>query len=294
MDQPPRVAVAQYPLQLATDWQAYGNRLRSWLRQASDAGADLAVFPEYAGMELLGLVAAGSRRDVAQSFAALQMAVADYLDLHRDLARQFNLTVVAGGLPVREADGRYRNRSHVFFADGREDFQDKVMLTPFERQWGVMATAECQKVFTVRGGCFAVAVCYDAEFPLLVRRLVEAGAQLIVVPSCTDSLAGYHRVRIACQARALENQCYVAQAVTVGDAAWSPVVDENVGAAAIYAPPDLGLPENGVLAEGVLNHGDWLTAPLDWRLVQRVRRHGQVRNHADWNAQLVVSRLTQP
>ncbi len=291
MDRQPRVAVAQYPLQLAQDWQAYRRRLEDWLRDAGAQAADIAVFPEYGGMELLCLVPASQRDDVAQSFAAMQEWLADYIDLHRRLARQYRITLVAGSIPVRESDGRYRNRSHVFFPDGGEDYQDKIMLTPFERRWGVMAAADSQKVFTITGVKFAIAICYDVEFPLLVRQPVEAGAQLIVVPSCTDSLAGYHRVRIACQARALENQCYIAQAATVGAAPWSPVVDENIGAAAVYGPPDLGLPDDGVLAVGELNNSRWISSLLDCRALDRVRRQGQVRNHTDWDQQSVVSCL---
>ena len=64
------------------------------------------------------------------------------------------------------------------------------------------------------------------------------GARVIAVPSCTDTAAGHARVRIACQARALESQCYVVQAPTVGDAPWSPAVDRNYGAGGIYVPPD--------------------------------------------------------
>ena len=118
---------------------------------------------------------------------------------------------------------------------------------------------------------------------LLVRRLVAAGADVILVPSCTDTLAGYWRVRVACAARALENQCYVVQAPTVGFAPWAPAVDENHGAAAIYAPPDRGLPDDGVVAIGELDAPAWVYADLDPALLAAVRADGQVLNHRDWD-----------
>jgi predicted amidohydrolase len=116
-----------------------------------------------------------------------------------------------------------------------------------------------------------------------VRRLVDAGAEIIAVPSCTDSDAGYHRVRVACQARALESQCFVVQVPTVGDAPWSLTVDVNRGAAGVYAPPDRGLPDDGVVAIGTANQPGWLVADLDLDALAEVRRDGNVFNHRDWS-----------
>jgi predicted amidohydrolase len=117
----------------------------------------------------------------------------------------------------------------------------------------------------------------------VVRRLVAAGADLIAVPSCTDTAAGYQRVRIACQARALENQCFVVQAPTVGVAPWSIAVDDNVGAAGVFAPPDRGLPDDGVVALGTYNAPGWVVADLDLGAIARVRADGQVLGHRDWD-----------
>jgi predicted amidohydrolase len=106
------------------------------------------------------------------------------------------------------------------------------------------------QVFDTALGRIGVLICYDAEFPLLGRALIEAGVEILLVPSCTEALSGYWRVRIGAMARALEGQCVVVHSPTVGPAPWSPAVDMNTGAAAIYGPPDLGFPETGVLAEG--------------------------------------------
>ncbi len=103
------------------------------------------------------------------------------------------------------------------------------------------------------------------------------------MPSCTDGLAGYHRVRIACAARALESQCYVVQAPTVGLAPWSIAVDENVGAAGVVAPADRGFPDDGVVALGELNEPGWLVADVDLAALDRVRAEGQVLGHRDWD-----------
>jgi predicted amidohydrolase len=120
---------------------------------------------------------------------------------------------------------------------------------------------------------------------MLARKQIEAGANLILVPSCTDTLAGYHRVKIGCQARALENQCYVVQSPTVGEAPWSEAVDVNIGAAAVYTPVDRGFPDNGILAIGELNKAQWVMAEISLSACEAVRQQGQVFNYRDWPLQ---------
>ena len=109
---------------------------------------------------------------------------------------------------------------------------------------------------------------------------------MILVPSCTDTVAGYHRVKIGCQARALENQCYVVQSSLVGDAAWSEAVDVNVGAAAIYTPVDRGFPDNGILSEGIFNAVQWVIAEISPNNCATVREQGQNFNYRDWPLQM--------
>ena len=116
------------------------------------------------------------------------------------------------------------------------------------------------KVFDTAFGRVAIAICYDIEFPLYARAQCEAGARLLLVPSCTDTAAGANRVRYGCQARAMENQAYVACAVTAGEADWSPALDVNTGRAGVYTPVDRGFPDDGVAA---LDDGEWAIAELD-------------------------------
>ena len=112
--------------------------------------------------------------------------------------------------------------------------------------------------------------------------MVEAGAELILVPSCTDTVAGFNRVRIGAMARALEGQCVVVQSPTVGPCDWSPAVDENRGRAAIYGPPDGFWPETGVIAEGEMDAPGWITAEVDLARVAQSRREGAVLPFQHW------------
>jgi predicted amidohydrolase len=274
-----RVAAWQYPIERLASWDAWLAKLEAGLAEAAAQGARLCVVPEYAAMELTALTPAET---LAAQVDALQPMLPAYLDAYARLARRHDLVIVGGSFPERLASGEVRNRARVHAGDDAI-VVEKLQMTRFERErWGVAAGAG-QAVIDLGFARLGVAICYDAEFPLVVRRLVAAGAELIAVPSCTDSAAGYHRVRVACQARALENQCYVVQAPTVGRAPWSIAVDENVGSAGVYAPPDRGFPDDGVVAVGPYCEAGWVVADLDLDLVAEVRRDGQVFNHHDWD-----------
>jgi predicted amidohydrolase len=158
-------------------------------------------------------------------------------------------------------------------------------MTRFEReQWGI-APGTGLRVFDTSLGGIGILVCYDAEFPLIARAMVEAGADVLLVPSSTETLRGYWRVRVGAQARALENQCVTVHAPTVGDAEWSPAVEASVGAAAIFGPPDGGFPEDGVVALGKQGDPGWVYAEVEPEQIAKVRREGTVLNHAHWGEQ---------
>jgi predicted amidohydrolase len=137
-------------------------------------------------------------------------------------------------------------------------------------------------VFDTPWGRIGVSICYDVEFPKHVRAQVEAGAWLILAPSCTDTMHGFNRVHYAARARALENQCFVAIAPTVGAAPWSAALDANRGFAGVFGPIDRGFPEDGVLARGALDAPGWVFCTLDPARIARVRAEGAVLNHRDW------------
>lgn len=279
------IAAAQYDIGFLENWDAYRQKIESWVGDAAKQDARILLFPEYGTMELASLFGQEVYSSLSKQLASMQTLLDDFIALHRELAKRHRCYIQAGTFPVRIAGETYRNRAYLFMPDGTVDYQDKLMMTRFENeQWLINRGLEL-KTFDTDYGRIAINICYDSEFPLLARKQVEAGANLILVPSCTDTLAGYHRVRIGCQARALENQCYVVQSPTVGLAPWSEAVDVNIGAAAIYTPVDRGFPDNGVLAIGELNVVQWVFAEIDLDEIAKVRQNGQVFNYRDWPLQ---------
>jgi len=225
---------------------------------------------------------AGQVRQLADRQLARALDGADAtLDAMRTIAARHKVWLLPGTLPFRHGD-RIINRAPLLAPDGRVAFQDKHVMTRFEaEQWGVSPGAPPQ-VFDTEFGRIGIAICFDAEFPSLVRAQIEAGAWLILVPTCTDTAHGFNRVRIAARARAMENQCFVAVAPTIGAAPWCGALDANTGAAGIYGPVDRGFPANGILAEGATDAAEWIFADLDPTALAAVRTDGAVRNHLSW------------
>jgi predicted amidohydrolase len=279
-----RIAAAQYPIEALASWEAYADKLTRWVAEAAEGGAALLVFPEYGAMELASLDPP-TMADLQGSIAFVSALLPRVDALQAGLAARFGVHILAASAPWQAPDGRFRNRARLFAPSGKVGVQDKLIMTRFEREeWGIVG-GDSLAVFDTALGRIGVCICYDSEFPLVARAMVEAGAEILLVPSCTDSLHGYHRVRIGSQARALEAQCYTVQSPTVGTADWSPAVDVNRGAAAIYGPPDRGFPDDGVVAQGVLDQPGWVFADVDLEAVHAVRADGGVLNVAHWPEQ---------
>jgi predicted amidohydrolase len=280
-----KIASAQYDISFLENWQAYQHKIERWVVEAAHQNAKILLFPEYASMELASLFGQAVYSSLSKQLAAMQSVHDDYLDLFKRLAKQHQCLIQSGSFPVCCEPGVYRNRAYLFMPDGKVDYQDKLIMTRFENeQWSIQGGTEL-KCLDTEYGKIAINICYDSEFPMLARKQVEMGANLILVPSCTDTLAGYHRVKIGCQARALENQCYVVQSCLVGHAPWSEAVDVNIGAAGIYTPVDRGFPDNGVLVAGELNAVQWVVGEVSLSACAVVRDQGQVFNYRDWPLQ---------
>ncbi len=121
---------------------------------------------------------------------------------------------------------------------------------------------------TALGARIGVAICYDREFPMLVRAQAEAGAHLILIPSCTERVSRLSSCAVCCRAGRSKARSQTAMSA---DGRQSPVdagCDRSEGAGGIYVPPDAGLSMNGILAAGELNEpglGCQLTADFSTR-----------------------------
>jgi predicted amidohydrolase len=286
-----RVAAAQYPPAAVASLKAYEAKLKNWVEEAVAHEARLLVFPEYAAMELAAMGPATPDLNVA--IDRVTALVPEIDRLHAGLAKQHGVTIVCGSFLERR-DGRIRNVAHIFGPRGRKGRVEKLMPTPWERTVAHVESGRRPAAFDLGGVRVGLVICYDIEFPLISRALAEAGAEIILAPSNTETEWGYWRVRTGAMARALENQVYTVHSPTVGEAAEVISCPVNIGAAGIFAPSDRGFPAGGILTLGEMNRPQWIYATLDLDLLGEVRRTGGVQTYAHWPEQPGAGPLPKP
>jgi predicted amidohydrolase len=105
-------------------------------------------------------------------------------------------------------------------------------------------------------------VCYELEIPECTKTLVDKGVQIVLSPSATFSEAGFWRVRHCAQARAIENQIYVAHC-SIGGNLGAPM--PNAWArSSVVGPCDFAWTNPaGVIAEADANVEQVIAASLD-------------------------------
>lgn len=285
-----KLAAAAYPLDWFDDWAGYEAKLSGWVARGAATGADLLVFPEYAALELasLGGRAVAADQEGVLVETARHRAASDAL--HLALAAAHGVHILGGSGPVFTGN-RPVNRATLYGPSGIIGHQDKQIMTRFERDDWDVRPGNALQVFDTPFARLGVVICYDSEFPLLARALVEAGAEVLLAPSCTETVAGFTRVRVGSMARALESQCPVVHAPLVGAADWCAGVEMNRGRAAIYGPPDAGWPETGILAEGGMDAPGWVVADVARDQIARTRADGVVLTHAHWPEQVTRAGL---
>jgi len=257
-----RIASLQYYIRPVLQFSQFRDQVQGLVETASDYRCRMVVFPEYFVLQLLTL--GDIRRPMSEQVHDLATQEPVILGLMEELARKSDIYIVAGTMPVMDPhSGHLLNVSHVISPGGLIGLQPKIHMTRFEREeWDMFGRRELN-TFETDFGRVGVAVCYDVEFPEIAREHARNGAQLLVVPSCTDDRQGFLRVRYCAHARAIENQMYVTQSSTVGSLPMVPAVSLNYGQASILTPSDFAFSRDGVAAEGIPNQESMIIADLD-------------------------------
>jgi predicted amidohydrolase len=276
-----RIAAANYPISFHNTWEDWTSHTRSWVASAVAEGAEILLFPEYGAMELVSIFPEHIRRDIHFQVNAIDEWSSRFCDVFQQLAKEYSCVIVAPSLPVKDHQ-RMVNRAFVFGPSGNAGYQDKFFMTRFEKEEWMISEGEKElTVFSFKGVRFGIQICYDIEFPIGAKYLSEAGAQIILVPSCTETLRGATRVHVGARARALEQQVFTVVAQTTGEALWSPAVDVNYGYTGFYTTPDGDFPETGILQNSEHLLPGWTISDLDVSKIDAVRSNGSVLNYKD-------------
>jgi predicted amidohydrolase/GNAT superfamily N-acetyltransferase len=241
------------------------------VRQQASPGADVVMFPELFSLGLLD-----PHKEPRAAMEELARHSPAIISFCAELAKTQQINILAGSLPYQEK-GRLFNVAAFCHRDGRPiNVQDKLHLTPYEKKWWDIQGGDAVQAFDTDIGRCGILICYDVEFPELSRLLGEQGMDLLLVPFWTDSINAYHRVRFCARARAIENECYVAIAGSVGAIAGNPVTDTQYARSAVFTPSDLPFPEQAVLAEAPADAETSVIAAVDLEMLQTLRLKGRV------------------
>jgi len=269
------------PLTRLDDWIAGIDRA---LAAARSQGADLLMLPEYAAAQWLAYAPATLPGDCEIAWMAEQAPRA--LEALAPLPARHGVALLAGSMPwpaevSGAADGAVVNRAWLLLPDGRRIAQDKLCLTPGEKDpdsWS-LKVGDSLTVVSWRGLRLVTLICLDVELPVLAQTLAPLQPDIVLVPSMTERLSGHHRVHSCARARAVELQAAVGVVGCLGDVATGRLPGGNTGGAAVYLPCEPELGDTGVLAEAppaaaVEGLGPSLVTRIPVGAVRRLRQGG--------------------
>ena len=274
-----RVGTVQYMQRRVTSFEQFLSFVEYFVDVVADYSGDFAVFPEMFTLQLLSIE--DQERSPAESIEALTKYTPRVKEALRDMALRYNINIIGGSHPTRVEEGRVENHSYVFLRDGAVHEQPKIHPTPNEAYWWNIEGGSTLNAIETDCGLIGVLICYDAEFPELTRHLADQGVQILFVPFCTDERQSYLRVRYCCQARAVENQFYVAMSGNVGNLPNVHNMDIQYAQSCILTPCDFPFARDGIAADTTPNVEMVAFADLHMESLQLARNNGTVQNLRD-------------
>ncbi|SHO46745.1 Predicted amidohydrolase [Desulfopila aestuarii DSM 18488] len=270
-----RIGVVQWQMRRFDSFDDFMQQVEFFVDTVSDYQSDIVLFPELFNAPLIHTYEGNN------SMEAMRM-LAGYTDQLRqamtEMALGYNINIITGSVPQIREDGKLYNVSYLCRRDGTWDYQSKLHITPDEdRHWGFSGGHDL-KVFDTDVGKIGILICFDVEFPELARLQVEKGMKMLFVPFWTDTKTGYQRVRRCAQARAIENECFVAISGSVGNIPKVETMGIQYSQAAVFTPSDFAFPHDAIASEATPGIETTLITDLDLDLIKELRQQGSVRN----------------
>jgi len=279
-----RLGLIQWQMRLYKDFDELMQQAEFFIDSVSDYRSDFALFPEFFNAPLM---AENNLLSPPQAIRELAKYTPRIVQKFSEFAISYNINIITGSMPELRDDLLY-NVGHLCRRDGTVERYEKLHVTPDEaRVWGMQGGSEL-RTFDTDCGKIGILICYDSEFPELSRLLADEGMDILFVPFLTDTQNGYSRVRLCAQARAIENECYVAIAGSVGNLPKVNNMDINYAQSAVFTPCDFSFPSNGIKAEATPNTEMILIADVDLDLLRELNQFGSVKNLRDRRKDLFV------
>ncbi|WP_299049217.1 carbon-nitrogen hydrolase family protein [uncultured Polaribacter sp.] len=272
-----RLGLIQWQMRLYKNLKELMEQAEFFIDSVSAYRSDFALFPEFFNAPLM---AEFNHLPESEAIRELAKFTPEVVDRFSKLAISYNINIITGSMPEVKKDLLY-NVGYLCKRDGSIERYEKLHVTPNEAKvWGLQGGSKL-KTFDTDCGKIGVLICYDSEFPELGRLLAEEGMDILFVPFLTDTQNGYSRVRHCAQARAIENECYVAIAGSVGNLPKVNNMDIQYAQSMVFTPCDFSFPANGIKAEATTNTEMILIADVDLDLLKDLNQFGSVRNLKD-------------
>lgn len=272
-----RLGLIQWQMRPYKDMDELMQQVEFFVDAVSSYRSDFALFPEFFNAPLM---AENNHLSEPDAIRELAKHTAIIVKKFSELAISYNINIISGSMPEMVNDRLY-NVGYLCRRDGTTERYEKLHVTPDEvKIWGMQGGHDL-KAFDTDCGKIGILICYDSEFPELSRILADDGMDILFVPFLTDTQNGYSRVRNCSQARAIENECYVAIAGSVGNIPKVHNMDIQYAQSMVFTPCDFSFPANGIKAEATPNTEMILIADLDIDLLRELNQFGAVRNLRD-------------
>ncbi len=272
-----KLGLVQWQMRPYSDLDELMQQVEFFLDALGSYNCDFALFPEFFNAPLMA-----SYNHLPESAAIRELAkfTEEIVQQFSMLSIQYNINIITGSMPVME-NNTLLNVGYLCQRDGTVDRFEKLHVTPDEANiWG-MKGGNVLRTFETDCGNIGVLICYDVEFPESGRLLADEGLDILFVPFLTDTQNGYSRVRNCARARAIENECYVAIAGSVGNLPNVHNMDIQYAQSAVFTPCDFSFPTDGIKAEATPNTEMILIVDVDLDHLKELHSHGAVKNLKD-------------
>ncbi|MBT9392956.1 bifunctional GNAT family N-acetyltransferase/carbon-nitrogen hydrolase family protein [Hymenobacter sp. NST-14] len=237
--------------------------------------ADFALFPELFHGPLMAETNELAEIDAIRKLSQFSPEI---LRRFTQLAVKYHINIITGSMPELAPDGKLMNVGYLCRRNGSTERYEKIHVTPNEAKYWALHGGSRLQTFDTDSGRVGVLICYDSEFPELARLLADQGMDILFVPFLTDTQTAYSRVRHCAQARAIENECYVAIAGSVGNLPRVKNMDIQYAQSAVLTPCDFAFPNTGVKSEATPNTEMILVTDVDLSILDKLRQQGSVQN----------------
>lgn len=272
-----RIGLVQWQMRNMQNLEALFEQIEFFIDAVSGYNSDFVLFPELFNAPLM---ADFNHLTESEAIRKLSDFTIPIRDKFIEFAMSYNINIITGSMPFLK-DGLLYNVGYLCRRDGSYDRYEKIHITPNEVSYWGMVGGNTIKTFDTDAGKIGIVICYDVEFPELSRLLADQGLQILFVPFLTDTQNGYTRVRHCAQARAIENECYVAIAGCVGNLPKVNNMDIQYAQSGVFTPSDFSFPNNGIKAEATPNTEMTLIVDVDLDLLKELHSYGSVHTLKD-------------